>query len=153
NEWFMNFDAADGPLDARSTSSPKKNNDGDDVIFGDLGNDWLVGGTGHDDVFGGWGNDLLNLDDDLRTSGGAHTTPDSDPAYEDRGYGGAGVDVLIANTSGDRLIDWAGEFNSYVVPFSPNGNPTISRSLQPALMDFLYGLSASDGADPTRSLP
>ena len=33
--------------------------DGDDVIFGDLGNDWLVGGTGKDTLWGGWGNDLL----------------------------------------------------------------------------------------------
>ena len=33
--------------------------DGDDVIFGDLGNDWLVGGTGKDTLWGGCGNDLL----------------------------------------------------------------------------------------------
>jgi len=37
--------------------------DGDDRIFGDLGNDWLVGGTGRDQVYGGWGDDLINLDD------------------------------------------------------------------------------------------
>ena len=35
------------------------------MIFGDLGNDWLVGGTGQDTLYGGWGNDLLNADDDL----------------------------------------------------------------------------------------
>ena len=29
------------------------------MIFGDLGNDWLVGGTGNDTLWGGWGNDLL----------------------------------------------------------------------------------------------
>jgi hypothetical protein len=28
---------------------------------------------------------------------------------------------MIANTGGDRLIDWVGEFNSYLVPFSPFG--------------------------------
>jgi len=59
--------------------------------------------------------------------------------------------VLIGNTGGDRLIDWAGEFNSYIVPFAPFGNFTISRTLQPQLAEFLYDLSASDGADPTRA--
>ena len=37
------------------------------MIFGDLGNDWLVGGTGKDTLWGGWGNDLMNADDDLST--------------------------------------------------------------------------------------
>ena len=36
--------------------------------------------------------------------------------------------MLIGNTGGDRLIDWVGEFNSYIVPFSPFGAFTISRS-------------------------
>ena len=59
--------------------------------------------------------------------------------------------MLIANTGGDRLIDWAGEFNSYVVPFAPFGAATVSRSLQPQLREFLYDLSEADGADPTRA--
>ena len=54
------------------------------------------------------------------------------------------------NAGGDRLIDWAGEFNSYLVPFAQFGPPTISRSLQPGLFEYLYDLSANDGADPTR---
>jgi hypothetical protein len=58
--------------------------------------------------------------------------------------------VLVANTGGDRLIDWSGEFNSYIVPFSPFGIPTVFRSAQPQVVQFLYDLSASDGADPTR---
>jgi subtilisin-like proprotein convertase family protein len=130
--------------------------DGDDRIFGDLGNDWLVGGTGRDHLFGGRGDDLLNADDDHDSTTGtgddrANNIPDTHPSYEDIAYGGAGRDVLIANTGGDRLIDWVGEFNSYLVPFAPFGAFTISRSLQPQLMEYLYELSASDGADPTRS--
>ena len=39
--------------------------DGQDVLFGDGGNDWLVGGTNQDILFGGAGNDLLNADDNL----------------------------------------------------------------------------------------
>jgi hypothetical protein len=137
------------------------NDDGKDAIFGDLGNDWLVGGTGRDNLYGGWGNDLLNADDDLSTLGdapkhgepsveGANDVPDTHPYYEDRAYGGAGRDVLIANTGGDRLIDWVGEYNSYLVPFAPFGQATVSRTLMPHLHEFLYALSAGDGADFTR---
>ena len=111
-----------------------------------------MGGTGQDHLFGGYGNDLLNADDDLETSGGSNDAPDGPQAsYEDMAYGGAGRDVLIANTGGDRLIDWAGEFNSYIVPFAPFGLATVSRALQPGIMAYLYALSASDGADPTRA--
>ena len=77
--------------------------------------------------------------------------PDTHPSYEDRAYGGAGLDILIGNTGGDRLIDWVGEFNSYLVPFAPFGIATVSRQNDPALPEFLYALSHSQGADPTRA--
>jgi Ca2+-binding RTX toxin-like protein len=124
--------------------------DGDDVLFGDLGNDWIVGSTGRDHSYGGWGDDLINDDDLHETKGGLNDEPDTAENYEDIAFGGAGRDVLIANTGGDRLIDWAGEFNSFIVPFAPFGLGTISRALQPQIADYLYDLSASDGADPTR---
>ena len=131
--------------------------DGNDFIFGDLGNDWLIGGTGQDHIWGGWGNDLLNADDDhereaAASPDGANDTPDTHPTYQDIAYGGAGRDVLIGNTGGDRLIDWAGEFNSYIVPFAPFGAFAISRALLPQMQEYLYDLSESDGADPTRSI-
>ena len=116
-----------------------------------------MGGTGRDHLYGGWGNDLLNADDDHDSTATtanplANNVPDG-PAwsYEDIAYGGAGRDVLLANTGGDRLIDWAGEFNSYLVPHAPFGLFTISRSLQPQLFQYLYDLSAGDGADSTRA--
>ena len=123
--------------------------DGDDAIFGDYGNDWLVGGTGRDNLWGGWGNDLMNADDDLSTASivdgvltaGANGAPDTNSQYEDRVFGGAGMDVLIGNTGGDRLIDWAGEFNSYLVPFAPFGLGTVSRQLSPGLQQFLCTLT------------
>ena len=158
NGFLLNFDATagdptleatEGPIDSRSTSTTNKNTDGDDAIFGDLGNDWIVGGTGKDHLYGGWGNDLLNADDDLETNGGVNDGTDMDATYEDIAFGGAGIDVLIGNTGGDRLIDWAGEFNSYLVPFSPFGAATVSRTLQPQLPEYLYALSKSDGADQT----
>jgi Ca2+-binding RTX toxin-like protein len=158
SEFLLNFDESEGPNDPWSagTGFAPKPTDGDDVLFGDLGNDWLVGGSGRDTAWGGRGSDLINLDDDHDTTAAsadprANDLPDTHPSYEDRGYGGAGRDVLIANTGGDRLIDWVGEFNSYLVPFAPFGASTISRTLQPQLKEFLYALSESQGADPTRA--
>ncbi len=148
--FLLNFAANEGPLVADATYGSKAT-DGDDAIFGDLGNDWIVGGTGRDTLYGGYGDDLLNADDDHDTLGGTNRGTDTHPSYEDRAYGGAGRDVLIANTGGDRLIDWVGEFNSYIVPFAPYGIATVSRTLQPQLPEFLYALSRSQGIDPTRT--
>ncbi len=156
--FLLNFDSDDKNADNYQPTDPYHGKeydpvmtDGDDVIFGDLGNDWLVGGTGRDHLYGGYGSDLMNVDDHLETNSGANDAPDTHPSYEDLAYGGAGRDVLIANTGGDRLIDWCGEFNSYIVPFAPFGMATVSRTLQPHLMEYLYDLSESDGADPTRA--
>jgi Ca2+-binding RTX toxin-like protein len=152
DNWFLNFDSTEGPIDtiwAAGTSYSAVPTDGNDAIFGDLGNDWLVGGTGRDTLYGGWGNDYLNADDVLNTGGSvANVGTDTNPSYEDVAYGGAGRDVLVANTGGDRLIDWIGEYNSYLTPFAPFGMATVSRTVQPQLPEYLDMLSASDGADP-----
>ncbi|MCA8884705.1 MAG: hypothetical protein KDA50_13305 [Rhodobacteraceae bacterium] len=156
-EFLLNFNEQDlnAPVDPRSVVDVDPTivtyTDGDDRIFGDLGNDWIVGGTGRDNAYGGYGNDLINMDDDLSTNAGLNDAPDPDAGYEDRAYGGAGRDVLIANTGGDRLIDWAGEFNSYIVPFAPFGLATVSRGVNPQLQQFLLDLSEADGADFTRA--
>jgi hypothetical protein len=168
-QYFLNFDATDGRVTALGCVQPTNqgcalmasvNTDGDDAIFGDLGNDWMVGGTGKDTIWAGWGNDLSNADDDLRTNdwlndipkGSSYTSAtDTHPTYEDRVYGGAGLDVLMGNTGGDRLIDWVGEFNSYIVPFAPFGIATVSRQNDPQLPEFLYALSRSQGVDMTRT--
>ncbi len=159
-EFLLNFNKEEGMFRASGTvpkatgqqteTYPAVNDDGRDAIFGDLGNDWLVGGTGADDVYGGWGNDLLNADDDQSTNSSLNDMPDTHPFYQDRAYGGAGRDVLIGNTGGDRLIDWVGEYNSYLVPYAPFGEASVSRTLQPFLPEFLYALSAGDGADFSR---
>jgi len=159
-EWFLNFSTTEGTYvpagtipgatGQQATTYLQAWNDGNDKIFGDTGNDWLVGGTGRDNLYGGFGNDLMNADDNHGTNLLRNDQPDTQPTYEDRAFGGAGRDVLIGNTGGDRLIDWVGEFNSYLVPFAPFGMATVSRTLQPQLAEFLYTLGASDGADPTR---
>jgi Ca2+-binding RTX toxin-like protein len=159
-EFLLNFDKTEGIWRAsgevpkatgqQTPTYDEANDDGKDAIFGDLGNDWLVGGTGRDNVYGGWGNDLLNADDDHATNGDLNDMPDTHPYYEDRVYGGAGRDILIGNTGGDRLIDWVGEYNSYLVPYAPFGQASVSRTMMPHLHEFLYALSAGDGADFTR---
>jgi len=151
--WLLNFTASEGPLDAQWILGQNKYaavpTDGNDTMFGDLGHDWLVGGTGRDKMYGGWGDDMLNMDDNLDTDGGLNDQADTNPSWEDLAFGGAGRDVLFANTGGDRMIDWVGEFNSYVVPFSPFGMNMKSDQIQPGLPQFLYDLSKSDGADQT----
>jgi Ca2+-binding RTX toxin-like protein len=158
-QFLLNFNEAEGIL-RPSVQIPAQGNttvpsgavrdDGGDRIFGDLGNDWMVGGTGRDNLYAGMGNDLMNVDDNLTTHGNLNDQPDTHPTYEDRAFGGGGRDVLIGNTGGDRLIDWTGEFNSYLVPFAPFGMATVSRTMQPQLPEFLYALSFSDGVDMTR---
>jgi len=147
-DFLLNFEATD--------SSGAKIEDGKDHIFGDLGNDWLVGGTGNDRLFGGLGDDLMNADDNLDngTAPGRNDQPD-DPEYADGdfAFGGNGLDVLIANTGNDRLFDWRGEFNSYFVPFSPFGAPTVVRQGSPQLREFLMELGMASGADQTLTEP
>jgi Ca2+-binding RTX toxin-like protein len=149
-DFVLDFDASDGQW-LEDVGAISYYSDGNDAIFGDLGNDWLVGGTGQDHLYGGYGDDLLNADDDLSTGGGSNLSPDTHSSYADLAYGGAGRDILLGNAPGDRLIDWTGEFNTFVVPFSPFGTSTVSRLIQPGLPEFLYALSASDGADATRA--
>ncbi len=150
-EWALNFNENEGPLDTHwivGTSYAAVPTDGDDVIFGDLGHDWMVGGTGRDTVWAGWGDDLVNLDDKLTTAGGLNNKPDTNPSWEDFTYGGAGRDVMIGNTGGDRLVDWNGEQNTFVLPYNPFGLPTVSRGLAPALEVFMIRAVQEPGRRP-----
>jgi Ca2+-binding RTX toxin-like protein len=144
-QYFLNFDANDGrptnpgcislaPNGTCLVDGVRVRTDGNDAIFGDLGNDWLVGGTSNND---------------LPPTGRNTAIPWV--VKGDTLWGGWGNDILIGNTGGDRLIDWVGEFNSYLVPFAPFGIATVSRQNDPQLKEFLYALSFAEGADPTRS--
>jgi hypothetical protein len=105
-------------------------------------------------MYGGYGDDVMNADDNLETNGGANSSPDAAPyAGADYAFGGAGRDLLLGNAPEDRLLDWVGEFNGYYVPFNPFGQSTVVRQISPQLIDFLYALSKSDGADQTRVGP
>jgi RTX calcium-binding nonapeptide repeat (4 copies) len=149
-EWLLNFASNEGDFDTKwivGSSFSGVPTDGDDHVFGDLGNDWMVGGTGRDSLWAGRGDDLMNADDVLTTN----PTTDTNPSYEDLMYGGAGRDVLLLNTNGDRAIDWVGEFNSYYTPFSQFGGSSVLRLQRPGVPDYLLELSKSQGADQTLS--
>ncbi len=155
-DFLLNFDV-DARLRLDSPTVPVVD-DGKDVLFGDVGNDWLVGGTNEDHLCGGYGDDLLQADDNLDTTLGtadptANNTEDGrtvGPTFADFVFGGAGRDVLYANSYSDRLFDWSGEFNTYVIAYNPFGNPAINRAGNPSADELLYALSKSDGSDPTR---
>jgi Ca2+-binding RTX toxin-like protein len=161
-DFLLNFKSDEGVFDTRfatpgTIGAGIVHTDGDDRIFGDLGNDWIVGGTGRDHMYGGRGDDLMNGDDNMDTlpippkkgAGGdlENNQADSFMAYTDVIYGGAGRDTLIHNTGGDRLIDWLGEFNNYIVPYSPFGASEVIRDVSPTIEQFLLQLSKADGAD------
>ena len=234
------FDPADYPNGVQPVVD-----DGQDVLFGDAGNDWLVGGTNTDFLFGGWGNDLLQGDDNLDSTkvttlngqpvtytgictlatqystssrsaanlcsdltnlethlyryrstsdidhqvdqiaeeiegqiGDAWTTdevatlvrllqvlkPDysplsndvvdprgTAPGYGDVLYGGDGWDILIANTTADRLLDWHDGTNAFYYPWEGNDQGIDIDHFQPGdVPQFLLDLSLALGADPTR---
>jgi hypothetical protein len=152
HNWLLNFDYTEGPVDSRwigGSTYAGVATDGNDMLFGDLQHDWVMGGTGRDLLFLGWGDDVGNADDQLNTNNGLNDLPETNPSYEDLIYGGGGVDVLIGNTGGDRLFDWSGEFNMFIGPFNPYGEPTTSRNISPSLEAYLYQLSKSAGADQT----
>ena len=73
--------------------------------------------------------------------------PDARFRDADFAFGGAGRDVLIANTAADRMFDWGGEFNSFIVPFSRFGPPTVNRSFAPAVRDLIRDLAYAAGTD------
>jgi Ca2+-binding RTX toxin-like protein len=140
-DFLLNFAAG-------TTAAPI--DDGSDTIFGDVGNDWIVGGTNRDIMFGGYGDDYIQADDNLDTSGATTNDGRTDSFFADIAYGGAGRDVLIGNTGQDRLIDWAGEYNTYLVSFSPFGEPTVFKQISPALKAFVTALATGVGEDPMR---
>ena len=106
--WFLNFDPTQVgmPLDTiwyPGTGDPQEPVTGDDVIFGDIGNDWIVGGMGRVQVFGGWGNDVIDLRASHTVDNGLNDAPVPNldgtfgtPAWEGMAYGGAGQDILFA---------------------------------------------------------
>jgi len=134
---------------------------GDDVVFGARGDDVLWGGIDHDRVYGGHGIDWLDLkvsempDRPLLQAVAPAVDRDGDPATDDGFdllYGGWDADVLQADrgdagpTPGDRLVDWNGAFNLYIVCDGAYGAGRTQRQPSPDLIDVLQRLATADGA-------
>lgn len=74
--------------------------DGEDGIFGLLGNDTLKGGKGDDFIFGGVGDDNMN--------GGADDDDMYGGAGNDRMVGGQGDDMMDGGSGNDRMFGMGG---------------------------------------------
>ena len=67
-------------------------------------------------------------------------------------YGGKGADAMQANVGdngprlGDRLFDWVGVYNLYILCPGTYGAWIITRQLSPSMETFLHALAAGDGA-------
>ena len=86
----------------------------------------------------------------LTIDGGLNDVTDNNASSNFLGlaFAGAGINTLIAGGAYDRLIGWGGNFNTFVVPFAPWGEPTVTRSPAPAIIrHILISLGAADGAD------
>jgi Ca2+-binding RTX toxin-like protein len=103
-------------------------NDGDDTLDGAGGIDTLYGGGGGDTLFGRAGNDTLygGADGDYLEGGG-----DNDVLYGGAGpnlmIGGVGNDTYYVESSGDVIIDYAGQ-----------GSDVVQ-----ALVDYTLGVNVS----------
>ena len=141
----------------------------DDVVYGGVGDDVLWGGLAHDRLFGGAGDDALDLKvlatdpalwrvvapvedrDNLRNTANGR----------DLVSGGRGADRLQADegdagkTPGDRLVDWTGVHNLYMVCGGAYGAGRIVDRADPATITLLRELARSTGSvgDDELSLP
>src|SRR5262249_23333527 len=89
----------------------------------------------------------LNTDGGLNNNADDANFPQQTAGAGDWAYGGDGLDVMIADSGYDRMYDWGGEFNSFVVPFARFGEPTVNRLPNPHIQAFLTSLAAAAGTD------
>src|SRR5260370_27094347 len=83
--WILDFDPTEGPLDNKwnpgtAYASIPTHVSGDDAIFGDLGNSWIVTGPSRSRAYGGWGEDHVDLRRTPRDNCGPHDAAPPNPA-------------------------------------------------------------------------
>lgn len=134
--------------------------DGDDVVFAGDGNDAVWGGGAHDRLFGGTGDDQLDVKRNVDfpalwtlvapvadTDGLKATVNGLDTAY-----GGSGHDALQGDmgdsgkTPGDRLMDWTGTYNLFLVCGGAYGAGKVLSKADPSTVTFLQNLAAATGS-------
>lgn len=149
---------------------------GNNIIWGGDGHDIIWGGIGDDRIYGGAGDNIIDLKMsnfsglqtsvsdmawwDLAWSIAPSVDTDSDAATtngHDLIYGGHGRDILMADmggagpTPGDRLIDWNGSFNLYLVCDGGYGAGRVLRNSSPNTIEVLRQLAEADGAFNVRA--
>ena len=86
--------------------------DGDDVLTGGGGLNYLVGGQGDDAITGGSGTNLIHGDDENGTGGGGNDTILCGSSYN-YVWAGGGNDTVIGNTGNDYLQGQQGDDQLY----------------------------------------
>jgi Ca2+-binding RTX toxin-like protein len=148
--------------------------DGNDRLFGDNGADDMWGGRHHDHLWGGYDYDQMDLHPNVAIGLDGleavpcvpNGTPDPQEWYffgvdencdgnfedVDYMYGGWDADAMQANVGdngprlGDRLIDWIGVYNLYVLCPGTYGEFVSTREFSPAMTGFIFDWIAGDGA-------
>lgn len=148
--------------------------EGNDHLFGDNQDDDMWGGRHHDHLWGGFGYDQMDLrprtDESEAAPDSCNQIADPDPqewytfGFDDQGtcdgnledvdymYGGWDADAMQANVGGngpvvgDRLIDWVGVYNLYIVCPATYGEFITTREFSPRMTDFIHRLAEGDGA-------
>ena len=154
NGFFLNFNqyqgiTITGTFAGASPGTIEYAYAGNKDLFGDLGNNWIVGGNGSSNIWIGFGGGLGDVRRTLTLDNGLNDVTDNNasPNFQGLAFAGAGISTLIAGGAYDRLIGWTGNHNTFIVPFSPWGEPTVTRSPSPHDEQFLTTLGAADGAD------
>ncbi len=134
--------------------------DDNDVVFGGDGSDALWGGLDHDLLFGGDGADFLDIKkriDDPALWTAVAPVEDTDGLEatvngRDTTYGGTGPDAAQADVGnqgkeqGDRLVDWKGVFNLYLVCNGAYGAGKVQKRPSPSTEALLVELARSTGS-------
>lgn len=121
--------------------------DGDDTVFGLLGDDFVYGGAGNDSLEGGVGNDYMQGDagNDILVAGDGNDflrgDAGNDLVYggngDDTTYGGAGNDQVFGGVGNDQMFGGFGDDTVY----GGTGNDTITGSGE---TDVVYGEDGDD---------
>lgn len=147
--------------------------EGGDVIFAGDGDDIVWGGPGDDRIYGGNGDTFVNLKRPSFDAGvvtrlvhspqwwerawafapAVDAVPSPDRSNGDNlVYGGRGRDVLAADSGaggprpGDRLINFYGSYNLFLVCDGAYGAGRVLRQPSPGVLDALIELAGADGA-------
>ncbi|HWN72611.1 MAG TPA: calcium-binding protein [Solirubrobacterales bacterium] len=96
--------------------------EGDDIVFGERGNDILRGGPGNDQLFGGIGDDLLE--------GGSGNDRLAGGFGADSIDGEEGDDYVRGDSTIDRIFDTGGEADTDILSYSTGVTPGFGGQLQ-----------------------